>query len=98
MQSVLLSVWASIATWVASSTSKLLASISAQIGGWTNDERQILIDAKSKFTSDVAAGKHVEEAAADALMIFYNEEKGEIHKAGLFIFKAFLEDFDVPQA
>jgi uncharacterized protein (DUF2345 family) len=97
MQSVLATLWASIITWAASSTSKLIASITAQIGQWTTDERQILLDAKTKFTQDVAAGQSVTAAAADALTLFYNEEKGEVHKAGLFIFQAFLADFGVPQ-
>lgn len=98
MSNILAGLWAGIISWATSSTAKLVASVTAQIGQWTADERQILVDAKTKFTQDVAAGQSVEAAAADALTLFYNEEKGEVNKAALFIFKAFLVAFGVEQA
>lgn len=69
---------------------KLASAFSAIITELRIDESDILHDAMSKFTSDRAAGKAYGEAAADALTVFYNEEKGEVSKVGLQLFQAFL--------
>lgn len=56
----------------------------------TQDEGQIIHDAIDAFNADVKAGKSVSEAAADALNVFFNEEKGEVSKIAQAAFNLFL--------
>lgn len=75
---------------VVSIETKLAGAFSAIITELPGDESKILHDAMSNFTSDRAAGKTYGEAAADALTVFYSEERGEVSKIGLQLFQAFL--------
>ncbi|HEX3429564.1 MAG TPA: hypothetical protein VHT03_01650 [Rhizomicrobium sp.] len=98
MSALLASLWALLQQAALSVTAKLVASFSTILGNLTTDERQILVDAKTAFLNDIQAGKSPEQAAADALTVFFNEEKGEVNKIVLYFFRAFLAAFGVPQS
>lgn len=60
------------------------------LSGLSDDEVKILHDAMDAFNADIKSGKGVSEAAADALNVFFNEEKGEVSKIVLAAFNLFL--------
>lgn len=98
MGTLLAQIWAFLVSAAMSTSGKIIASLTVQVGLFTADERQILVDAKTQFAADVKAGKSLEEAFADALTVFFNEEKGEVNKAVLYLFKAFGAGFGVPMS
>lgn len=69
---------------------KLVGIFNGVINMLEDDEAQILHDSIDQFTKDRAAGKSFGEAAADALSVFYNEEKGEVSKVVQKAFELFL--------
>lgn len=69
---------------------KLVGIFSSIVNMLEDDEAQILHDAITQYTNDRAAGKTFGVASADALSVFFNEEKGEVSKLVQAAFNLFL--------
>lgn len=69
---------------------KVAQTLIAIVGEQPADQTKILHDAMAQFTADRAAGKSYGEAAADALTVFFAEEKGEADKVTTQLFQSFL--------
>ena len=82
-----------IASFVAQFTgveAGLMAALAAVAAFLPADEQTILYNALKAAQSDIAAGKPVGTAIADAWTAFYAGEQGEVGKVGQFIMAAIL--------
>lgn len=98
ISALLTNILAALESAVLGDVAKLIALWSVIFGSLPAAEAKTLVDAKAAFSKDVAAGKGLEEAAADAWTTFYTEEGQLVQSTGSKLFSAFLSAFGVPQA